>query len=197
MDDNSSQPSLGNVVGRAQAQSNYDFAKSRFVQSMMTGADVARIVDEAAKKRDKLHIEIESLRELARQRHRTSIEDARAYQDILPHRVTAAGMQAPTAMEKIGASFGSERAYKRAVKSTKDYIEARDLFVKKRDQLTHVEESLRKTLHAREDAIVRQLEAEGGLEKAFQRDPLLHNSYRKLMALEDVLDHAAPDTETP
>jgi hypothetical protein len=197
LDDKSSQPPLGHALGRAQALSNFEFARSRFVQSMMTGADITRVVDEASKKRDKLHVEIENLRELARQRHRISIEDARAYQEILPHRVTVAGMQAPTAMEKMGASFGSDRAYKRAVKSTKEYVEARDLFVKKRDQLTHVEETLRKTLHAREEAIVRQLEADGGLEKAFQRDPLLHNAYRKLMALEDVLDHAAPDTETP
>ena len=164
---------------------------------MMTGADITRIVDEASKKRDRLHAEIEKLRELARQRHRTSIEDARNYQEILPHRVTAIGMQAPTSLEKMGGTFGSDRAYKRAVRSAKEYVEARDLFIKRRDELTHVEETLRKTLHAREAAIVRQLEAEGGLEKAFARDPLFHNAYRRLMALEDVLDHAPPDTETP
>lgn len=199
LDDNASSAlnRFNAVPGHAQARTNYDFARSRFVQSMMTGADITRIVDEASKKREKLHVEIENLRELARQRHRISIEDVRAYQDVLPHRVTAAGMQAPTAMEKMGATHGSERAYKRAVRSTKEYIEARDLFVKKRDQLTHIEETLRRTLHEREDAIVKHLESDGGLEIAFRRDPLLHDAYRKLMALEDALAHVPADTETP
>jgi hypothetical protein len=174
---------------RATAQDEYDFARSRFIQSLLTGADITRIVDEASKKRETLRVEIEHLRVLARARHETSTNDARAYQTMLPHRITAAGLQPPSPLEKIGATFGSERMYKKAFNSAKEYVEARDLFVKRRDQLTVVEENLRKTLHAREAAIERQLESAGGHDMALKRDPLLNSAYQKLIALEDDLEH--------
>ena len=181
---------------RALAQDEYNFARSRFVQSMLTGADITRIVDEASKKREKLRAEIENLRVLARDRHEMSTTDARAYQALLPHRITSAGVQPPSALEKIGATFGSERMYKKALASSKAYIEARDLFIKKRDQLTVVEETLRKTLRSREAAIEKQLESAGGHDMALKRDPLLNSAYQKLIALEDDLEHPAPGQAT-
>lgn len=166
---------------------------------MLTGADITRIVDEASKRREQLRAEIENLRLLARDRHEISTADARAYQAVLPHRITSAGLQPPSALEKIGATFGSERMYKKAVASSKAYIEARDLFIKKRDQLTVVEETLRKTLRSREAAIERQLESAGGHDMALKRDPLLNSAYQKLIALEDDLEHppAGEATDIP
>ena len=186
-------------VNRRNAQDAYDFARSRFVQSMITGAEVTRIVDEASKKREQLRTEIEHLRTLARSRHEASLKDQQNYKALLPHRVTATGIQPPSTMEKLGATYGSDRMYKQALKSSKEYVEARDLFIKRRDQLTAVEENLRKNLREREAAIERQLESAGGHDWALQRDPLLNNAYKRLIALEDVLDHVPPAeaTEVP
>lgn len=177
----------------ALAQGQYDFAKTRFVRSV-TADGVARVVEHAAARRAKLRAEIDSLRVLVRARHETAVEQARAYGQILPHRVGKTWIQPPSNLEKVGEFHGSERFYKRAEKAAKEYVEARDLLVKRRDQLITMEEDLRKALDNREADLIRQMESPRGLNSALQRDPLLNVAYQKLKALrEDLAPKAPPD----
>ncbi len=168
---------------RDMAQGAYEFARSRFVRTV-TGNDVAHIVEHAARQRTKLREEIENLRRVARDRHEAALADARAYGSILPHRVGKTWMQPPAALEKLGMFYGSERFYKRAVRSAKEYTEARDLFVKRRQQLYQLEAELRQQLDDREAALLRQLESPRSFQTALQRDPLLNSAYQKLKALQ-------------
>ena len=176
-------------LDEALAQGQYDFAKTRFVRTL-TGDGVARIVEHAAARRGKLRAEIENLRTLARARHETAIECARAYGAILPHRVGKTWIQPPTQLEKVGASHGSERFYKQAARAAKEYVEVRDLLMKRRDQLVTMEIDLRQALDDREAALIRQMESPRGLQSALQRDPLLNVAYQRLKALRaDLKDH--------
>ena len=175
------------------AQGEYEFARSRFVRTV-TGTDVSRVVEQAARQRTKLIEEIENLRRVARDRHEAALADARAYGSILPHRVGRTWMQPPAALEKLGNFYGSERFYKRALKSAKEYQEARDLFVKRRQQLEALEADLRQQLEDREAALMRQLESPRSFQTALQRDPLLNSAYQKLKALRvDLADTKSVD----
>lgn len=166
----------------ALAQGQYDFAKTRFVRTL-TGDGVARIVEHAATRRAKLRAEIDYLRVLVRTRHEAAVEHARAYGEILPHRVGKTWIQPPGQMEKAGAFHGADRFYKRAEKAAKEYVEVRDILVKRREQLNKMEEDLRRALDEREAALIRQMESPRGLQSALQRDPLLNAAYQKLKAL--------------
>jgi hypothetical protein len=86
-------------------------------------------------------------------------------------------------MEKVGAFHGADRFYKRAEKAAKEYVEVRDILVKRREQLNKMEEDLRHALDEREAALIRQMESPRGLQSALQRDPLLNVAYQKLKAL--------------
>ena len=170
----------------ALAQGQYDFAKTRFVRTL-TGDGVARVVEHAATRRAKLRAEIDNLRALVRTRHEAAVEHARAYAEILPHRVGKTWIQPPGQMEKVGAFHGSERFYKRAEKAAKEYVEVRDILVKRREQLMKMEEDLRHALDDREAALIRQMESPRGLQSALLRDPLLNVAYQKLKALREEL----------
>jgi len=168
------------------AQGQYDFAKTRFVRTL-TGDGVARVVEHAAARRAKLRAEIDNLRVLVRQRHESAVEHARAYGEILPHRVGKTWIQPPGQMEKVGAAHGADRFYKRAEKAAKEYVEVRDILVKRREQLIKMEDDLRVALDTREAALIRQMESPRGLQSALQRDPLLNVAYQKLKALREEL----------
>lgn len=167
---------------RALAQGEYDIAKTRFVRSL-DSERLARVIEKTAKLRARLREEIENLRIVVRDRHETAIEYARAYAEIVPHRVGRTWIQAPSALERIGEFHGSEKSYKRAVQATKDYVEAREVLLKRRSQLRALEEELRWRLDDREAALLDQLESPRSLRVALQLDPLLNISYQKLQAL--------------
>jgi len=170
----------------ALAQGQYEFAVTRFVRSV-TGDGVARIVQRAATRRAKLRAEIDNLRSLAQLRHESAVELARAYGAILPHRVGKTWIQPPSGVEKVGEFYGSVSFYKRAEKAAREYVEVRDLLVKRRGELITMEADLRQALDEREAALIRQMESPRGLQTALQRDPLLNNAYQKLKALRDEL----------
>jgi hypothetical protein len=174
------------------AQGQYDFAKTRFVRSL-TGDGVARVVEHAAARRAKLRAEIDNLRALVRSRHEAAVEHARAYGEILPHRVGKTWIQPPGQMEKVGSFHGADRFYKRAEKAAKEYVEVRDILVKRREQLIKMEEDLRVALDSREAALIRQMESPRGLQSALQRDPLLNVAYQKLKALREELQTPPAD----
>lgn len=177
----------------ALAQGAYDFAKTRFVRTV-TADGVARIVEHAAGRRAKLRAEIDNLRVLARARHETAVKQAREYAQILPHRVGKTWIQPPSNLEKIGEFHGSERFYKKAERAAKEYVEVRELLVKRREQLLSMEEDLRKALDDREAALIRQMESPRGLRAALARDPLLNVAYQKLKALrEELVPDNTPD----
>lgn len=177
---------------QALAQGQYEFARSRFVRTV-TGDGVARIVERAAQQRTKLYSDIDNLRVLVRARHEAAVERARNYGTVLPHRVGKNWIQPPGQLEKVGAFHGSDRLYKLAERATKDYVEIRDLLVKKRDQLITMEQDLRNQLDRREEALIRQMESPRGLEIALQRDPLLASAYKKLKALQGELKESKVD----
>jgi hypothetical protein len=177
---------------RAIAQGAFDFAKTRFVRSLDAERN-SRLLEKAGKERSRLHDEIVNLRLVTRDRHETALEHARAYGSVLPHRVGKTWIQPPASFEKLGQFFGAERLYKRAARAAKEYIEARELLMKRRDQLNALEEDLRTRLEDREAVLLDQLESPRSLRIARQLDPLLDTSYQKLQALRD--DFTDPPVE--
>ena len=171
---------------RAIAQGEFDYARTRFVRSL--DADkISTLIERATIQRKRLRAEIDNLRLLARARHETAVGDARAYGEILPHRVGKTWIQPPAAFEKIGEFYGSDRLYKQAARSAKEYVEAREILVKRRDQLIALEDELRRRLDQRETALLAQLDSPRSLRAALMMDPLLNISYQKLKALKDDL----------
>jgi hypothetical protein len=171
---------------RSIAQGEYDYARTRFVRSLDHDR-VAHLIERAAAQRLKLREEIENLRVLTRARHETALTHARAYGSVLPHRVGKTWIQPPAAFEKIGEFYGSDRLYKQAARSAKEYVEAREILVKRRDQLIALEDELRRRLDQRETALLAQLDSPRSLRAALMMDPLLNISYQKLKALKDDL----------
>jgi hypothetical protein len=170
----------------ALAQGNYEFARTRFVRTV-TRDGVARIVERAAQQRVKLRHEIDNLRALVRNKHEAAVDYARSYGSVLPHRVGRTWIQPPGQMENVGQFYGADRMYKLAARAAKDYVEIRDLLVKRRDQLINMEQELRDQLDRREEALIAQLESPRSLQIALQRDPLLNSAYQKLKALQGEL----------
>ncbi len=164
------------------AQGEFDYARTRFVRSLDHDR-VVRVIERAAAQRLQLRAEIDNLRLLTRARHESALEHARRYGAVLPHRVGRTWIQPPAAFEKIGEFHGSERLYKQAARATKEYVEARELLVKRREQLYTLEEELRRRLDQREAALLQQLESPRSLAAALLMDPLLNLSYQKLKAL--------------
>jgi hypothetical protein len=167
---------------RSIAQGEFDYARTRFVRSLDHDR-VQRLIERAAAQRLKLREEIENLRVLTRTRHETALQHARAYGAVLPHRVGKTWIQPPAAFEKIGEFYGSDRLYKQAARSAKEYVEARELLVKRRDQLIALEGELRRRLDLREASLLSQLDSPRSLRAALMMDPLLNISYQKLKAL--------------
>ena len=167
---------------RSVAEGAFDFAKARFVRSLDAERN-SRLIEKAGKERARLHDEIVNLRLVTRDRHETAIECARAYGSVLPHRVGKTWIQPPATFEKLGEYFGADRLYKRAARAAKEYTEARELLVKRRDQLNALEEDLRTRLEDREAVLLGQLDSPRSLRIARQMDPLLETSYQKLQAL--------------
>ncbi len=164
---------------RSIAQGEFDYARARFVRSL--DADkISALIERAGAQRKQLRAEIDNLRLLTRARHETAIADARAYGEILPHRVGKTWIQPPGGLERIGEYYGAEKAYKRAARSAKEYVEARDLLVKRRQQLLAFENELRRRLDKREAALMRELDSPRTLKVALKLDPLLNLAYEKL-----------------
>lgn len=177
---------------RAIAQGAFDFAKTRFVRSLDAERN-ARLVEKAGKERARLHDEIVNLQLVTRERHQTALECARAYGSVLPHRVGKTWIQPPASFEKLGQFFGAERLYKRAARAAKEYAEARELLLKRRDQLNALEADLRARIEDREAVLLGQLDSPRSLRIARRLDPLLDTSYQKLQALRD--DFSEPHVE--
>jgi hypothetical protein len=166
-------------IDRQLAEGEYDYAKARFIKSFETERS-ARFWEQASRQRAKLREEINNLRLVTVSRHETAVEHARAYGAILPHRVGKTWIQPPATFESVD---GAARAYKRAAHSAKEYLEARMIFIKRRDQLIMFEEQLRKRLDDRESVLLSQLDSPRMLKAALMLDPLLNMSYQKLQAL--------------
>jgi hypothetical protein len=178
---------------RSIAQGEFDYARARFVRSL--DADkISQLIERAGRQRKQLRAEIDNLRLLTRARHETAIADARAYGEILPHRVGKTWIQPPGGLERIGEYYGAEKAYKRAARSAKEYVEARDLLVKRRQQLLAYENELRRRLDKREEALMHQLDSPRTLKVALKLDPLLNIAYEKLKVFRaDLQDPTAED----
>ena len=177
---------------RAIAQGEFDYARTRFVRSL--DADkISTLIERATIQRKRLRAEIDNLRLLARARHETAVGDARAYGEILPHRVGKTWIQPPAGLERVGEYYGADKAYTRAARSAKDYVEIRELLVKRREQLLAFENELRRRLDRREEALLHQLDSPGSLKVALKLDPLLNLAYEKLKSLRQDLQAPGND----
>ena len=179
---------------RALALGQFEFAKARFVRALTT-ASVERLIDIASRERDKLTVEIKNLQSVTRTRYETAVAAARAYAAILPHRVGKTWLQPPAPLEKVGELYGSERLYKHAAKSAKDFAEAQAVLAKKHAQLSALERQLRERLDRQGAALEREISIPGGLDIALKRDPLLNRAYLQMKSLvtDDELDEIVSD----
>jgi hypothetical protein len=177
---------------RAIAQGEFDYARTRFVRSL--DADkISILIERATIQRKRLRAEIDNLRLLARARHETAVADARAYGVILPHRVGKTWIQPPAGLERVGEYYGADKAYKRAARSAKDYVEVRELLVRRREQLLAFENELRRRLDQREAVLLHQLDSPNSLKVALKLDPLLNIAYEKLKSLRQDLQTPGGD----
>ena len=168
------------------AQGEYDVARTRFVRAINAGG-ISKVVEHAATVRARLRHDIDNLRHLVRLKHEEAVDLARSYGSVLPHRVGKTWIQPPSNLERVGAFYGSDKLYKKAARAAKEYVEVRDLLVKRREQLIVMERKLREQLDAREAALLEELESPRAFQMALLRDPLLNMAYKKLKALQTEL----------
>ena len=177
------------------AQGEFELARSRFIRTISHSA-LSDVVDRVTKVRAKLRSDINNLRLVVRNKHETALEYARVYGSILPHRVGRTWIQPPGQLEKIGEFYGADRAYKQAARAAREYVEVRDLLLKRREQAFYMEDKLRADLDAREASLLHQLESPRALKMALLRDPLLDMAYKKLKALQgELAETAVPPLE--
>jgi hypothetical protein len=175
---------------KAIAQGEYDVARTRFVRAINAGG-ISKVVEHAANMRARLRHDIDSLRFLVRTKHEEAIDLARSYGSILPHRVGKTWIQPPSNLERVGAFYGSDKMYKKAARAAKEYVEVRDLLVKRREQLIDMEQKLRDQLDQREAALLEELDSPRAFQMALLRDPLLNMAYKRLKALQTELTDSA------
>ena len=178
------------ALDKAIAQGEYDVARTRFVRAI-NSSGINQVVEHAANVRGRLRYDIDNLRVLVRAKHSTAVELARAYGQVLPHRVGRTWIQPPSSLEKVGASYGSDRMYKLAARAAKEYSDVRDVLLKRREQLIVMEQKLRDQLDAREASLLAELESPRAFQTALLRDPLLNMAYKKLKKLQGELNEAA------
>ena len=176
----------GGGFDEAIAQGNFETARARFVRTITADA-VARIVERASTQRARLRSDIDNLRTLVRAKHEAAVDAARNYGSVLPHRVGRTWIQPPGQLERVGSFHGADRLYKTAARAAKEYVEIRDLLVKRRDTLISMERKLRDQLDMREAALIAEMESPRALKIALMRDPLLDLAYKKLKALQGEL----------
>lgn len=176
----------------ALAEGNFEFARTRFIRSIARDS-VARIVERANEQRARLRAEIDNLRVLVRAKHEAAVAAARSYGSVLPHRVGKTWIQPPGQLEHVGAFHGSQRLYKIAARAANEYVEVRDLLVKRRDGLVTMEQKLREQLDRREAALIEELKSPRALQVALMRDPLLNDAHQKLKRLRAELTAASTD----
>ena len=172
------------------AQGEYDVARHRFVRAINANG-IAKVVEHAASVRARLRHDIDNLRILVRSKHEAAVDCARTYATILPHRVGKTWIQPPSNLERVGAFYGSDKMYKKAARAAKDYVEIRDMLVKRREQLISMERKLRDQLDEREAQLLEELESPRAFQMALMRDPLLNMAYKRLKALQVELDTSA------
>jgi hypothetical protein len=167
----------------ALAQGQFEFAKTRYIRTVTYDA-VSRMISASAVRRAKLTEEIDQLRVVTKTRHEAALERARLYGNVLPHRVGKTWIQPPAPLERVGEFYGSDKLYNMAKKAATEYREARELLIKRRDELAEIERVLREALEDNEALLVEEISSGRGLKYALRRDPLLNMAYEKMRKLE-------------
>jgi hypothetical protein len=157
----------------------YHASRARYIRTVTS--DTERILREAvAKRRDPLMREITDLSALARVRFETRKATLQAYAAKAPGRVTAAGLQPPSAAEWLIS--GIDKLYKAALKANEEFVECNDIIKKRKEKLEEIDREVRTLIEKNGRELIAQLETAAGLERAFKRDPLLSRAHARMIA---------------
>lgn len=171
------------------AVKEYHASRARYIRTVTS--DTERILRETvAKRRDPLTREITDLSLLARSRFETRKATLQAYAAKAPSRVTAAGLQPPSAAEWLVA--GIDKLYKAALKANAEFVECNEILKKRKDKLDELDREVRALVEKNGHDLIAQLETAAGLEAAFKRDPLLSRAHARMIAAQP---RRAPSSE--
>jgi hypothetical protein len=157
----------------------YQASRARYIRTVTSGVE-QRLMETIGKRREPLKEEIANLALLAHNRYEVYQEALKAYKAKAPGRVTATGLQPPSAAERTIRDI--DKLYKAAVKAAAEFREIEPIIKKRRTQLTEIDWKLREQVEQYGRSLISQLETKAGLESAFQRDPLLGRAHARMQA---------------
>jgi hypothetical protein len=158
----------------------YHASRARYIYTVTADTE-KRLLETVAKRREPLKDEINNLTALARTRYDTRQQLLKAYAAKAPGRVTAAGLQPPSATERFS---GIDKLYKAALKAAEEFNEVNEIVKKRKEKLEAIDSEMRTVLEQHSRDLIAALETPTGLEGAFKRDPLLARAHARMLAAE-------------
>jgi hypothetical protein len=159
----------------------YHASRARYIRTVTSDTE-KKLFETVAKRREPITEELANLTALARARFDTRQATLKAYAAKAPGRVTAGGLQPPSAQERLIS--GIDKLYKSAVKAAEEFNEVNEIIKKRKDKLEAIDREVRTVLEQHGRDLIAQLETPTGLEGAFKRDPLLERAHSRMLAAE-------------
>jgi hypothetical protein len=163
------------------AISAYESAKLRYIRSITQDAE-AKLREAFGKRREEINDEINSLRDLQRQKQDAATSASARYAAKLPHRVRKTGVRPPSLWERIRTFNSVEGVYRNAQKAADELEEVNDLLRKRRDRLDAMERETRRSIYLREEAVRKKLQTPEGL-AALHADTMVKAAFMKMQGV--------------
>jgi hypothetical protein len=159
----------------------YHASRARYIRTVTADTE-KKLMENVAKRREPIKLEINNLTALARARFEARQLTLREYAAKAPGRVGSGGLLPPSPAERMIG--GIDKLYKSAVKSAEEFNEVNEIIKKRKEQLEKIDEEVRNLIEQQGREIIAQLETPKGLEGAFKRDPLLGRAHARMVAAE-------------
>ncbi len=146
----------------------YEDAKRRYQRQRLASADTA-IQMSFVQKREQLRREIKHGKSFEDERRTSALHTTRQYAKAYPSRVDKKGVSPPSFFENL-ISFGrAGRLYCAAFAAAEALAQLRQVMRKREEQLSELDDEMKRAIVLKEEAIQKALESESGLNEFHER----------------------------
>lgn len=159
----------------------YDDAKRRYERQQIASAETA-IHTSFAQKRETLQREIKNGRTFEDERRATAMVTTRAYASAYPIHVDKRGVNPPTFWENLFSFGRAGRLYRAAFVAAEALTELRNAMRKREEQLSQLDDQMKRAIYLKEESIKKAMESEAGLNEFHER-PEIKPIFKRVEAI--------------
>lgn len=159
----------------------YDDAKRRYERQQIASAETA-IHTSFAQKRETLQREIKNGRTFEDERRATAMVTTRAYASAYPIHVDKKGVNPPTFWENLFSFGRAGRLYRAAFVAAEALTELRNAMRKREEQLSQLDDQMKRAIYLKEESIKKAMESEAGLNEFHER-PEIKPIFKRVEAI--------------